>query len=228
MKLTLEPTGDSATQSFYVQNDHDETLQIETIPQDRTVTETGEESSVKSEQAAKDLVVYPPIFTLKPFEKRNIRISYRGTNKNPSPELAYRLLIKEIPSKTKIKNKSGTVLYFNYVMAVYVTPPNATYSLETKKVEYTELYNKKTKKNDQLMKLTFYNSGDTHRYFNYYKLILTPRDPELKDKKFIYTEKDGIATNGQNILAKHTREFLVPWPPSLPKGDISVRAEFNN
>jgi P pilus assembly chaperone PapD len=227
MHLTLEPAGDGATQSFFIQNDHDESLQIETIAQDRTVGLKGEEDSKPSPQAAKDIVIYPPIFSLKPHEKRSIRVSYRGQDKSPSPELLYRILVKEIPSKTKLKDKSGAILYFNYVMAIYVTPSTATYKVVTKKVESTYVFDKKSKKDVHLMKLLLENEGDTHRYFKYYKITITPKDPELRNKKFVYTDKDGIATNSQIILARHQREFLIPWPPSVPTGDVDLKVEFN-
>lgn len=228
MHLTLEPTGESSTQSFYIENNHDETLQIETVLQDRTVDVKGEENSKPSAQAAKDLVVYPPIFTLKPHEKRSIRIAYRGQDKNPSPELLYRLLVKEIPSKNKNKGKSGAVLYFNYVMAIYVTSPESNSKVVSKKVESTMVYDKKLKKEFHLMKILFENEGTTHQYFKYYHLTIIPKDPALKTKKFVYTQKDGIATNNQIILSKHEREFSIPWPPSVPTGDVDVTVDFNN
>lgn len=143
--------GKNATRTFTVSNDGSKSISLEVFATTRSIAADGKESRNET----KHFMVYPPQLTVKPGEKRSLRVSYIGP-KNNEKEIPYRLVVRQLPVDMENKNKKKTGaqidFMFEYVASLYVTKEGAKPSVSLDKIEV---------KGKQLQ-LSFSNNGSKH------------------------------------------------------------------
>ncbi|MEB3231234.1 MAG: fimbria/pilus periplasmic chaperone [Leptolyngbyaceae bacterium] len=214
--MSLSPTGSNVTGSFQVIGTGSEPVAIEVRIFERQTDIYGIENRVDAEE---NFMIYPPQILLNPGEVQTIRVTWLGDPELES-EQAFRLITEQLPIRlddAAIAPSNGlqvniTAIY-NYVASVYVTPPGAEPLLSLNAAH--ELQDGK----DMLM-LTFNNQGTAHQLLENLQLTLMTEATTLQ-----LASEDLEGVSGENILAQHQRQFMIPWPESLPIGEIT--ANFN-
>jgi fimbrial chaperone protein len=201
MSASLSPSGSGATQSFEVTNQFDKTIAVQLSVGERIQTESGKEEIRTSPDISKKFILFPAALSLKPQEKRLVRLAWRG-EPQISRELNYRLVAEQLPisgtnEKPQDQPRNAMVnLLMKYIAAVYITPQDARPNLEIIKV--TRVGGK--------MRLRVKNSGGRHQILRRFSL-------QWKDGRLPEDEPRELA--GQNILAGQERDFEFTWPKSI-------------
>ncbi len=216
MSLSLSPAGPEATQNFLVENNTQETVLLDVSITSREMDETGKESNRITPEIESNFLLYPPQMTLKPKEKRSIRVTWMGPL--PPHEKAFRLVAEQLPLGTQKKNSLKRGVHINILMryqaALYVTPDNAAPLVVLKSSSRTSGENPK-------LQLVLENSGSAHLLLK--KLRVEVERDQVPPVKLEGKELDGIL--GQNILAQSTRKFEITWPKKLKPGSVKVKLE---
>jgi fimbrial chaperone protein len=197
MSATFEPTGNGSAKSFRVENESSNHVdfQIRMLTRDMTV-----EGGETSQPVTNLFTVFPPQGTIKPGQSQTVRVVWKG-DKNPTNELCFRIEAVELPiNRAPEKSKAEIKVLLRYLGAVYVRPRNAKPKLEV--TGFT-----RTPTNTYLMVVV--NKGNAHQPLKDPVLTLT-------DARGRTTKADTEHLNvigGQNILAKHSRQFTLSLPP---------------
>ena len=205
MTAEFDAKGRGATQTFQVDNNGDKEVALEIDALTRKVEVEGKETREKT----KDFTIYPLQLTVKPGEKKNIRVSYVGNE--PEKEVPYRLVVRQLPVNLEKKKPGETAqsqinFLFEYVASLYVKGKAPA----TPKLELQEL-----KKEGNNLSILLKNSGGVHVLFKSYNLIVS----DGKDKlELNMSDATYDALGGMNLLAGDIRRILLPIPQKL-KGD---------
>lgn len=199
MSASLAPSGDGATRTFELTNQFDRTIAVQLSVAERLQSNAGAESFKKSPEISKKFVLFPASVSLKPQEKRLVRLAWRG---GPAldRELNYRLIAEQLPISGEHNPATGETrasvnLLMKYVAAVYITPPQAKANLEVLQVS----------RSGARMKLRLRNSGQRHQILRRFTLQW--------DGGALPAEQPAELA-GQNILAGQERDFEFAWPKS--------------
>lgn len=205
MTAEFDAKGRGATQTFQVDNNGDKEVALEIDALTRKVDIDGKEKREKT----KDFMIYPLQLTVKPGEKKNIRVSYVGNE--PEKEAPYRLVVRQLPVNLEKKKPGETAqsqinFLFEYVASLYVKGKTSA----TAKIELQDL-----KKEGNSLSITLKNSGGAHILFKNYNVVLSDGKEklELNMSDAAYDTLGGI-----NLLAGDVRRILLPIPQKL-KGD---------
>lgn len=115
---------------------------------------------------AKDFIITPPIITLKPGERREVRIGLNQPNKEPI-EKTYRLEIQEIPRNDEQQTSSGARTILRVLLPVFIAPANrearadTTWSVKRDKDEIVVRAENKGDLTEQFLSLSFSKSTNT-------------------------------------------------------------------
>lgn len=207
MSTTLDPKGNGSTKSFRVENESSNRVAFQITLLTRDMDEDGKETN----QPAADLfTVFPPQGTIAPGQSQTVRLVWKGQG-NLTNEMACRLVAEELPVNfIPEKNKAQIKVILRYMAAVYVRPKNAKPKLQVTSFTQTET-------NTFVMTVT--NAGNAHQPL--IDPVLTLTDARGQTQKIPSDQMLSIA--GQNILAKHTRRFVLTLPPDFK--ETSYRAQ---
>jgi fimbrial chaperone protein len=199
MSTTLDPKGNGSAKSFQVENETSNRVAFQITLLTRDMDEDGKETN----QPATDFfTVFPPQGIIAPGQSQTVRLVWKG-QANLTNELAYRLLAEELPVNfTPETNKAQIKVLLRYIAAVYVRPKNAKPKLQVTSFTQTET-------NTCVMIVT--NAGNAHQPL--IDPVLTLTDARGQTQKIPSGQILSIA--GQNILAKHTRRFVLTLPPDF-------------
>lgn len=208
---TFAHKGKGATKSFKVFNPGNKTILLEIEPKTREIDVFNKESRADSD----NFLVYPPQIEVKAGESRSIRVSYIGPQ--VKHENAYRLIVRQLPSRLKEKNKdskNNLDFLFEYVASLYVSP-----GAIKPKINIISAIIK-----NQKVIIKFENEGTEHTLLKSYKFKL-----KQGAKSYVIDFKDPkykkFAT--YNILAKSKRQILIEAPKSFLTGKTRVFVEKN-
>jgi fimbrial chaperone protein len=224
ISMILTPDGKASSGVIYVQNTANEPVALDMKVFKRIVDENGkEETPSLSEEEAKNFSIYPPLLSLKPLEKRIIRVSWRGS-KEVKFEESYRLFVAQLPVKNfeKQNGKHQVNILMRYGVSLYVSPETAK---PVVKIVSAKLLNSSSldPANPPMMELVFKNSGTAHKNLTYYNLTL---ESQRTKKKVYYDYKTAPKILGPiNIFPGKTRKVIVPWIKDLPKDSITATVE---
>jgi P pilus assembly chaperone PapD len=224
MNLTLDPSGRNATASFYLENKTDEPVPVEASIVKRSLDINGKETLEPLPQSENHFVIYPPMLTLKPHEKRTVRVAYKGPDKFPV-EKTYRFFASQLPLSNYLKERNKNLLniLMRYGASLYVTPieAEAKVSIVSSKVMKTTNTDKKTKYE---MELIFENTGDVHKNLINYNIKFKEVN---KLNTYTLEWKDVSKQVGPlNVFAKQKRRVLIPWVQGMPTTNIKSELEF--
>ncbi len=210
--LSLIHDGSPVSGSFEVVSTGNEPVALEISILERRMDIHGFEDRPSAEN---DFLVYPPQILLQPGDTQAIRLTWLGTA-DVDFERAYRLIADQLPIKfgnQKNDNRDMVVninSLFRYVATVYVTPDSAHPEIQLK------ASHRAVEESDKLV-LSFENSGTAHQLLRDLRVTL-----EAGGKRVSLGPSDMPNVTGQNVLARHKREFLLPWPSQLPVSELEV------
>lgn len=208
MSISLEPSGAGATYSFALENTSPEKIAIEISMMGREISLDGEEV-LKDAEA--EFTVYPAQVIMEVGQKKTVRLSWIGDPK-PKSELNFRIIAEQLPIKGLNKEKGAKAkinILLRYAGSVYITPAEARSNLVAISAE-------KSQKDGKSLAVVLENKGNKHQ------IIIDPEltIESLKNKKIIVLKKENLKSiDGQNMLSKSKRRFLVPWPGAL-EGEV--------
>jgi fimbrial chaperone protein len=207
MSTTLDSKGNGSARSFRVENESSNRVAFQITLLTRDMDEDGKETN----QPATDLfTVFPPQGIIAPGQSQTVRLVWKG-QANFTNELAYRLLAEELPVNfTPETNKAQIKVLLRYMAAVYVRPKNAKPKLQVASFTQTET-------NAFVMTVT--NAGNAHQPL--IDPVLTLTDARGQTQKIPSGQVLSIA--GQNILAKHTRRFVLTLPPDFKQSNYQAQ-----
>lgn len=207
MSTTLDPKGNAATRSFRVENESSNRVAFQISILTRDMDEDGKETN----QPAADLfTVFPPQGTIAPGQSQSVRLVWTGAA-NLTNELACRLVAEELPVNfTPEKDQAQIKVILRYMAAVYVRPKNAKPKLQV--TSFTQ-----TVTNTFVMTVT--NTGNAHQPL--IDPVLTLTDARGQTQKIAADQL--LAVAGQNILAQHTRRFVLKLPPEFKEPSYAAQ-----
>ena len=204
-RVKFEPSGAGANQLFTVENNSN----VRTSVQIRIMTrEIDVDGGEKNTDAEKDFTIYPAQMVLEPLATRSVRVQWAG-DPHLKEEKAYRIIAEQLPvnlNKEKPKN-SAVKFLVSYRGALFVTPPGLAQN-----VTLDFFGTAQDAAGKKMLEIVLHNSGTQHALLRNLKL-------DLKDDKGSTVSLSGEnqlkGVTGESILAKHRRQFMIPWPEGL-------------
>jgi fimbrial chaperone protein len=214
MSQVLAPSGSDTTKSFEIVNDSAERVALEisitTLERDLDYTET-------NVNADENFLVYPPQLLLAPGARQTVRVTWVG-EPNLKSELAYRLVVEELPIKgagVGSTKASGAVrILMTFRATLYIRPAKATPRISLESAVRVE---GKTPSDASSLAITVQNKGTAQGALK--KCATTASSG--KTTVSLPVESLKLLQQGR-ILSGNQRRFLIPWPAELPIGTVTV------
>lgn len=210
----FNPKGPNKSRTVMVINDENTNKAIEISAHLRSHTLEGEEVRKKT----KDFDIYPTQLILLPRQEQVVTIRYKGETQF-TKEKAYRLIVEELPinlTKTPTAQEntsSGINLMIRFIKSLYVIPnPSAKPN-----IIISDARIKRSKEKDWLS-ITLENTGSKHRVLSEITAEFTSTSVPSTAPTTLKINKEALGIS--NFLAGDKRDIKVPWPTSLPKGEI--------
>ncbi|MGK7892002.1 MAG: molecular chaperone [Leptolyngbyaceae cyanobacterium] len=210
--MTLSPNGSRATGVFQVTSTGTEPVAIEVRIYERQMDINGVEARPDAEE---EFMVYPPQILLQPGETQTIRVTWLG-EPDVFSEQAYRLITEQLPINLDTSGTApsdiqvGITALYRYVASVYVSPRGAESDVQLNA-------NHEVRDGSDALVLSFDNQGTAHQLLSDLTLTLTAGNDQVELGP---DQLRGVA--GENVLAQHQREFVLPWPEALPVGAVDA------
>lgn len=220
ISVTLGTNGPSAVGMISVSNSSDAKIpvQISIIPRNPDIN--GKENHKDAPEIKEDLFkVVPKQLVLAPNEKRTVQIVWKGPAAQ-TEEQSFRFIAEELPFDVEDPNKTYTTavgavkIASKYIGSIYVAPAGVA-----PKVIMTG----KPSEDSKSLILDIENKGSAHYILQKMKISLqSAKNDSLKAE--IKGDQIKLLVN-QNVLARKTRRFSLPWPNGLPIGPLKVTFE---
>jgi fimbrial chaperone protein len=211
----FDPKGSGATRTFRIENDTAAPAAVQVRMVHREIDPDGKEQQSDAED---EFVVFPPQLVLLPGESRSTRVQWIG-DPAPPKELAYRLIVEQLPVDIDPKQVRGAQLklIMRYEATVYIVPPGAKRDPVVVAAEPV-----KGKDGHTQLAVTVENRGTAHALLS--DTALTLAAPDGRSVTLAGDRLQGM--EGENVLAGHRRRFVVPWPQDLApaplKGSVRI------
>lgn len=191
---------------YQIENKNKEPIAVESSLKVRNMKEDGKEDLPEVKES--DFLIYPTQLILKPGEKRGLKIQYLG-NLDIKEELAYRVLVEQLPIDFERRKQTGVKLLLRYLGALYVTKDDFKGNIVVSKFESTK----------EDLKFSVKNSGNKHIVFKNLSLEIINGKEKIKLSS---EQLEGFI--GENILAKMSRVFSVKntLGKTIPEGSKVV------
>lgn len=181
-RFDLTPTNPMSILRLTNQGDNDLRLQIHVV---KWSTDGRVETEVKTD----DVILNPPIFTIKPGQQQFVRFGLRSVTQTDK-EQSYRLIIDEIPDETAPKENVGLRTVLRVSIPVFISPLQ-----KNMHVSWHLL-----KKGQQHI-LVADNSGNTHMRITRFVILDTNGTPRITNNDPAYIlpgqrKEWPLATNG--------------------------------
>lgn len=212
IEMEFSPSGRTATQTFLVENPNAAPEAIEIRMYSRDMTEAGEDILVEDLES---FVVFPAQIILQPGQQQAVRVQWIG-DPAPAQELAFRLIAEQLPIDLGEEQAEGgqMKLLVRYIASVYIVPDGARPNVVLQQAGPAA--------DGSGLELLFANPGSAHALLT--DLRLTVKDGSGQ----VVLGKDELASvSGQNVLAGHTRRFVIPWPAGIARGPVDVTFGFD-
>lgn len=210
MSLTLENKNGQNAALVYLENDSNAPIAIQLTVTKRIMKIDGSEDQPEE---LNDIDVYPNQMIIQPFEKKSVKVSYKGSEFD-GPEKAFRIIAEQLPidlEKNNKKKKGNVKILLRYVGALYVDNGKTESKIELKSFTATE----------KILKLNLENTGTKHQVLGNLKLQF------IKGKNKIELASNELKNfSGENILPKMEREFVLPKNEKLKIVDSSYEVKF--
>lgn len=213
ISATLEPKGYGTSTGFRLDNESSNRVAFQVSMVTREPDEEGNETQLP---ATNLFTVFPPLGIIAPGQKQNIRLVWKGPS-NPTNELSYRIVAEELPvdfqpGRTE-KAQSHIQVLIRYKGTIYVRPKNAKSQLRV--ISLTKVGSP----GGTSYQLVITNEGNAHQGLGNTVLSLT----DAQGQKTDIPAGQLPTVAGENILARHTRRFLVTLPSNLKEQDYHAQ-----
>lgn len=204
-RAKFEPSGDGANHLFTVENNTEDPASVQIRITTRDVDVDGGE---KNTDAEKDFMIYPAQLVLEPHASRSVRVQWVG-DPNLKEEKAYRIIAEQLPVNLDKKAPKTSAVKFlvSYHGALFVTPPGLAHNVT---LDFSGATKDATGK--KVLEIVLHNRGTQHAMLRNLKL-------DIKDDKgntiTLAGEDQLKGVTGEGILARHRRQFMIPWPKGL-------------
>lgn len=226
-ELQFEASQPSANRDVRVKSVGDEPVAIQVRFINRKQNLDGTEVRIDDDPEAESrFFSYPPQMVLNPGEEQTIRVMWLGDKNSPEKELAYRILLEQVPVDVKPiqvnqGNKSLAIKVLTvYSIPIYITPDGAS-----PKVVISSANHQKSKDGQDQLVVDMENQGTAHlKFFSNLKLSLK----SAQGQTVILTGEQQLqGVVGENVLAGNKRQFILPWPKELPVGPVTATFDTN-
>lgn len=209
------PTGSTATQSFEINNDGAErvalTVSVQTLERDEAYVETNHD-------AEDQFLIYPPQLVLSPGKRQTLRVTWLGDPK-PGRELAYRLVVQEVPiEKLDPSAKPPTQLaghvrvLLSYRGTLFIRPSNAAPRVAVEAGSTTPAESGKT------LAIILANHGTSVGLVKSCAVTVQPaHGPAIELPATAL-----VAMQNTRVLAGGRRRYALGWPAALATGAVKV------
>lgn len=206
----LEPSGSKSVVTLRLSNPSAESIAVRIRILTRTEDGEGREVNAPADEL---FTVYPNRVVIGPKGIQLVRVQWKG-NPNPSQELAFRLLVEQLPVDFgENKRVGGSIrILTRYVGSLYVLPPHA--KAEVRIIQTSLGTDTEGRKG---IFLVFQNQGTAHTILG----DLTIEVSAL-GRKVIFEGDSLQGISGENLLAGSKRTFFLPLPPELQDVDPSA------
>lgn len=201
MTATISPSGPDSVMTFKVDNDSSQQIAVSIKVATRSMSETGTESNSPADS---QFLVFPSRLVLKPNSSQNVKIQYKGTP-SLAYESAFRVIAEQLPVDFTKSANSGVNIMLRYIAALYVAPPKVKPVLLVSEAIGAIQSNKKG------LLVTLKNDGTRHALLFNTLIRITQSTGSLP----VEISGESMAEiEGQNLLAKASRKFFIPWEPA--------------
>jgi fimbrial chaperone protein len=208
MSVTLDPKGYGTSKTLRVENESSNRVAFEISIVSRDMDVDGQEVLGP---ATNLFTVFPPQGVILPGQNQSVRLVWKGPAEIPH-ELCYRIVAEELPVDfIPESGKAQIKILFRYQGTLYVRPRNAKADLRVTSFARSATNN--------LWQLTVTNAGNAHVNLLNPTLILSGPDGEAVTQAT--NRMDSI--EGENVLPRHSRNFLVPLPAGLTEPAYRAR-----
>ena len=205
--------GPGSSRSFVIRNTHQQPIALQIEVFKRSADALGNETR---EPEYDDFIVTPPQMVIAPGNSQSIRAQWVG-EANPETELAYRFVVTQLPIRFERDNSDEDVnidvaMGYKYEAAIYVLPDGGKPSAEVSKSE--AILNED---GEETLRVTINSVGERRA------ILISPTLSVTGNNQNIDITGEALAPlNNKNILAGTQTVVELPWPESLPFGDVSA------
>jgi fimbrial chaperone protein len=210
----MTPSGPGANQLFQVENETDVPAAVQISIVHREMAADGKEALTDAEA---DFVVFPAQLVLLAHETRTVRVQWLG-DPQIKAEAPYRIIFEQLPVTLSTAPGKGAqiAVIVRYEGALYLQPPGVKPAVAVTAAEPVSEADNRRK-----LAIDVTNRGTAHAVIYNPTVVAEGGGKSVTLKT---DQLDGLA--GQNVLAGHSRRFLVPWPAGLPIGPVRVTLDF--
>lgn len=211
IEMEFAPSGRGATQTFMLENPNAAPEAIEIRMWQRDMDAMGEDILVED---IDNFVVFPAQIILQPGQEQAVRVQWIG-DPAPAGELPYRLIAEQLPIDLgEVQAEGGQMkLLVRYIASLYVVPDGAKPDVA--------LQSAGPAADGSGLELVFTNTGNAHALLTDLTLTISGGGAQA-----VLTRDDLETVAGQNLLAGHSRSFVIPWPPGIAPGPVEVEFSF--
>ncbi len=219
IEMTFQPVGRGATRTFQITNAHDQPIAVEIRLAAREMTLSGEDRLSDAEDS---FAVFPAQAIVLPGKSQTVRVQWLG-DPAPERELAFRMLAEQLPIDLNRDASDGAhlKLLVRYIASVYVAPKGVAADVVLESAE-----RKTAAGGAALLAVVLRNRGTAHSLLRSLTLTATGQAPGGSEVSVALTAEQLDGMIGQNLLAGHRREFILPWPAKLDEGPVAVSFDY--
>jgi len=209
--VQLTPSGNGSVQSMTVTNTHDVPIAIEVAVYRR---EQNVDGSEVREEELEEILLTPPQMVIAPGSSQSFKVRYVGPQ-DVQRERTYRIITEQLPISLKKEQREDfsaqVSMRYRYEAALYVVPPQREPSfrlLESRPVE---------ENGERFLELDIASEGNMRAILQEPRLTLTHAGGTTT-----LSGDDIGMLEGLNILAGNHRLVRLPWPESVPFGQLET------
>ena len=219
IEMTFEPAGRGATRTFQITNAHDQPIAVEIRLSARKMTLSGEDRLSDAEDS---FAVFPAQAIVLPGKSQSVRVQWLG-DPAPERELAFRLVAEQLPIELTRETSDGArlKLLVRYIASLYIAPRGVAADVVLESAVRTTAADGTAR-----LAVVLHNRGTAHSLLRGLTLTATGQTRGGGAASVALTAEQLHGMIGQNLLAGHRREFLLPWPARLGDGPVTVSFDY--
>jgi fimbrial chaperone protein len=217
LSRVFAPTGPNAIQTYEIENTTGEPLAVELNIVKREMSLQGMDKLIPAND---DVMVYPPQVLLQPGENQTVRVTWLGDPK-PAQELAYRLIAEQLPINLATNTgklpdatsgfSTSIKIKMRYQGSIYIRPSQAQPNVVIERIE------PKQENGKSMLAITLQNQGTARANLKEGQLQLKVGSQNVP---VTLTAAQMGLNERPTLLAKQKRQILIPYPATLPQGEI--------
>lgn len=196
LHASLTPSGAGSEHVFRVTNGSDRAIPVVFKVTTRKQRPDGTEGQSPADAS---FMVFPPQAVIPANKTQKVRVQWLG-EQNPNKELAYRLVVEQVPVKLSKEDKTGVQMVMTLIGSIYIEPEGVQHNIAVSNLQ----------RSGNKLTFTVSNNGTKHALLSGLKINLSDGGQKI--------ELSGQQVNGaegKNILAGSYRHLSIPYPNGL-------------